>query len=82
MDLSLQAVIENLKLPEIVLVSRKLRHLILFDRAASAPQILRIIVLDRFGYVRLDSRMVEPHQENFSDRDYFKVQKANANVGM
>ena len=81
-DMSLQAVIENLKLPEIGLVSPKLRHLILFDRAASASQVLRIIVLDRFGNVRLDSRLVEPHRENFADREYFKVQKANANVGM
>lgn len=81
-DLSLQAVIENLRLPEIDLVSHKLRHLILFDRAASAPQIVRIIVLDRFGYVRFDSRMVEPLQENFADRDYFQAHKADATIGM
>ena len=81
-DLSLQAVVENLKLAEIDLVSRKLRHLILFDRAASAPQIIRIIVLDRFGYVRFDSRMVEPLQENFADRDYFQAHKADASTGM
>ena len=81
-DLSLQAIVENLKLPEIDLISTKLRHLVLFDRATSAPQILKITVLDRLGNLRFDSRMVEPEHENFADREYFKAQKANANVGM
>ena len=55
-DLSLQAVLENLKTPEIDRVSSETRQLILFDRAATAKHLGRIHVLDETGHVVLDSR--------------------------
>jgi hypothetical protein len=81
-DLSLQGVIEGLKLPEINQVSRRARQAILFDHSATAIYLGSIRVVDTAGNVTLDSRALNPAPDNFSDRDFFQVHKNSADVGL
>ena len=54
-DLSLQAVAEGLREPELPRLSPRMQRLMLFDRAAMAPQYGAILVLDANGRVLRDS---------------------------
>jgi len=81
-DLSLQAVVENLNLPGIERMDPELRRKLLFDRSASARHVGKIIVLDEGGNLRLDSTTLEPQPLNLADRDYFLVHKNSTDAGM
>ncbi|RZN01689.1 hypothetical protein CWO91_33045 [Bradyrhizobium genosp. SA-3] len=81
-DLSLQAVADGVKLPEINRVSPELRQVVLFDRAATAKDLGSILVLDAAGNVRLDSRTPTPRPMNFADRDFFRVHQARPDAGL
>jgi diguanylate cyclase (GGDEF)-like protein len=74
-SLSLQAVIDGLKVPELEKLSPETRQLLLFDRAANGRDLGSIFVLDRNGVVTLDSRTLNPAPASHADRDYFLVQK-------
>ena len=50
-DLSLQAVVDGMKLPEFSEFSPKVRNLVLFDRASTAKDMGSIFVLDQTGKV-------------------------------
>jgi diguanylate cyclase (GGDEF)-like protein len=82
LDLSLQAVVDDLKRPDIDQFSPEHRNLILFDRSATARHLGTIMVTDEAGNVRLDSRTLTPKPVNLADRDYFQVQKNNGAIGM
>src|SRR3974390_1402627 len=58
-DLSLRAVVDNLRHPELDFLSAELRQLVLFDRAASAQYLGSIRVTDHTGLVTIDSRTTE-----------------------
>ena len=73
-DLSLQAVVEGLKLPALSKLTPELRQLVLFDRAATAKDMGSIFVLDKNGTVTTDSRTLTPKPYNYADRDFFKSQ--------
>ena len=81
-DLSLQGVIDGLKLPETNQVSKETRQVILFDRAATAKHLGAIRVIDAEGRTIIDSRNLDPQQPNRSERDYFKVHAQSANAGL
>jgi diguanylate cyclase (GGDEF)-like protein len=81
LDLSLQAVVDNLKNPEIDKIDPSLRQLVLFDRSATARHLGTILVLDEAGNTRFDSRKLNFPPLNFADRDYFIVHKNNDAVG-
>jgi diguanylate cyclase (GGDEF)-like protein len=81
-DLSLQAVVDGLKLPEINKVSPLLRHMVLFDRAATAKDLGSILVIDGSGEVTIDSRYMTPPAINYSQRDFFKVHQRHPGVGL
>ncbi|MEZ2147938.1 sensor domain-containing diguanylate cyclase [Bradyrhizobium sp. DN5] len=81
-DLSLQAVADGVKLPEINRVSPELRQVVLFDRAATAKDLGSILVLDATGNVRLDSRTLTPRPTNFANRDFFRVHQARPDAGL
>lgn len=80
-DLSLQAVVDGMKLPELSRISPKLRQLVLFDRAATAKDMGSIFVLDKNGTVIIDSRTLTPRADNHAQSDYFKVQVQNTSAG-
>jgi diguanylate cyclase (GGDEF)-like protein len=81
-DLSLQAVVDGLKLPEINKIDPELRRLVLFDRAATAKDLGAILVLDKAGDVVIDSRSGQPVAINHSHRDFFQIHQQRADVGL
>ena len=72
-DLSLQAVVDGIKLPELNKITPELRQVVLFDRAATAKDMGSIQVLDDRGTVTLDSRSLAPGKKNFAGSDFFQV---------
>ncbi len=80
-NLSLDAVIENIGRPDIADLSPEIRNLILFDRSTTAHHLGKILVTDENGDVQLDSRSLHPEPMNIADREYFQVHKINPNAG-
>src|SRR5438445_2251838 len=66
-DLSLRAVASNLEMPEIKNVSKEIRHLILFDHAATARHFGAIQVFDAKGRLTIDASSLDPVPEDRSD---------------
>jgi diguanylate cyclase (GGDEF)-like protein len=81
-DLSLRAVTGNMVLPEIERVSKPIRHLILFDHAATAKHFGAIQVFDAEGRLTIDASSLDPQPEDRSDEEYFKVHRDNPDVGL
>jgi diguanylate cyclase (GGDEF)-like protein len=81
-DLSLQGVIDNLKLPEFDRIDPDLRRVILFDRSAMAKNLGKILVADEAGNVTLDSKDLNPPPLNIEGRDFFQAHKNNPDIGM
>jgi len=81
-DLSLRAVTSNMVLPEIERVSKPIRHLILFDHAATAKHFGAIQVFGAEGRLTIDASSLDPQPEDRSDEEYFKVHRDNPDVGL
>ncbi|MBX9650103.1 MAG: diguanylate cyclase [Xanthobacteraceae bacterium] len=81
-DLSLRAVASSMQLPEIKQVSAPIRHLILFDHAATAKHFGAIQVFDAEGRLIVDASTLDPVPENRADEDYFKVHREGADTGL
>ncbi|OYX74770.1 MAG: hypothetical protein B7Y77_03155, partial [Bradyrhizobium sp. 35-63-5] len=81
-DLSLQAVADNIDRPDINDLSPDLRQLVLFDRSATAHNLGKIVVVDETGHIRYDSKSLKPASANLSDRDYFIAQKPDTATGL
>jgi diguanylate cyclase (GGDEF)-like protein len=81
-DLSLRAVAGNMVVPEIGAVSKTLRHLILFDHAATARHFGAIQVMDPSGQVIIDSSTLDPPAQNFSGDEFFEVHRRDALFGL
>src|ERR1035438_6828709 len=71
-DLSLRAVASNMVMPEISQVSKPIRHLILFDHAATAKHFGAIQAFDAQGRLTIDASTLDPVPENRADEDYFQ----------
>ena len=81
-DLSLRAVAGNMVLPEIKQVSAPIRHLILFDHAATAKHFGAIQVFDADGKLIVDASTLDPVPENRADEEYFKIHRDNPDTGL
>ena len=81
-DLSLRAVASNLVMPEIKDVSKEIRHLILFDHAATARHFGAIQVFDAQGKLTIDAASLDPVVENRGDEEYFLVHRDRADAGL
>ena len=81
-DLSLRAVASNMVAPEINDVSKPIRHLILFDRAAGAKHFGAIQVFDAEGRLAIDASTLDPAPENRSDEEYFTVHRDQPDAGL
>ena len=81
-DLSLQAVVDGMNLPQIDTLAPQVRQLLLFDRAATAKFLGSISVLDPAGKVILDSGTLRPEPTVHADEEYFTVHRDNANAGL
>src|ERR1700680_782074 len=74
-DLSLRAVASSMVMPEIKDVSKPIRHLILFDHAATARHFGAIQVFDAQGRLTIDASTLDPVEENRADEEYFWVHR-------
>ncbi len=81
-DLSLRAVASNMVMPEINEVSKPIRHLILFDHAATAKHFGAIQVFDAEGRLTIDASTLDPVAENRSDEEYFQVHRDHPDDGL
>ncbi len=81
-DLSIQGVIEGVTRPSVMAAPKDLRQLILFDRAATAPFLGAMLVIDTAGNVVLDSASIEPRSTNYKDRDYFEAHAKASDIGL
>ncbi|KWV53332.1 diguanylate cyclase [Bradyrhizobium macuxiense] len=81
-DLSLRAVASNLETPETSNVSKEVRHLILFDHAASAKHFGAIQVFNADGNLTIDAASLDPQPENRRDEEYFTVHRDHPDVGL
>ena len=80
-DLSLQAVVDGLKLSGIGALDPAMRNEVLFGRAASARHLGPLQVVDETGRVTIDSRQATPPIENFADREFFRVHRNRFGLG-
>lgn len=81
-DLSLRAVIENLKVTALGKASPSLRQLVLFDRAVTARGLGALLVLDENGDSLFDASALPARRLNNADRDYFKAHREQADLGL
>src|ERR1700712_2319184 len=81
-DLSLRAVASSMVLPEIQDVSKSIRHLILFDHAATAKHFGAIQVFDAEGKLTIDASTMDPRPENRADEEYFQVHRDHPDIGL
>jgi diguanylate cyclase (GGDEF)-like protein len=81
-DLSLRAVTSNLVMPEIKGISKEIQHLVLFDHAATAKHFGVIQVFDAQGQLTHDAATLDPPPENRADEEYFKVHRADPDLGL
>jgi len=81
-DLTLRAVVDNLRAAGVADASPELRQLILFDRAATARDMGAMFVLDENGEGIIDAAQVPSRKVNYADRGYFQAHKARADLGL
>src|ERR1700753_1446848 len=81
-DLSLRAVASSMVMPEIKDLSKPLRHLILFDHAATAKHFGAIQVFDAKGNLTIDASTLDPQPENRADEEYFRVHRDEPDAGL
>jgi diguanylate cyclase (GGDEF)-like protein len=82
LNLSLEAVVNNLKLPGLDRLSPEMRRQVLFHPSSTARYLTSILVIDETGRMVLDSTNPDPSQRNVSDRDYFQAHRDNDSVGL
>jgi diguanylate cyclase (GGDEF)-like protein len=81
-DLSLRAVVSTMLMPEIKDISKPIRHLILFDHAATAKYFGAIQVFDAEGRLTIDASTLDPVEENRSDEEFFQVHRDHPDAGL
>ncbi|GJD80619.1 sensor domain-containing diguanylate cyclase [Methylobacterium gregans] len=81
-DLSLQAIVDNLKAPALAQASRELRQLVLFDRVVNAKDVGVVLVLDEHGDSIMDAASLTARHTNNADRTYFKAHAARSDLGL
>ncbi len=81
-DLSLRAVVSGINTPEIGQLSRELRQLILFDKAAASAQFGAIQVFDADGNLTIDAASLDPAKESRMGEDFFKVHQLDGERGL
>src|SRR5450755_2030205 len=81
-DLSLRAVASSMVLPEIKDVSKPIRHLMLFDHAATAKHFGAIQVFGPDGQLTNDASTLDPVSENRADEEYFRAHRDRPDNGL
>lgn len=81
LNLSLEAVVEGVRLPGLASLDPMMRRRVLFDNSLTARGLTSILVTDETGRVMMDSRRINPPHVNVSDRDFFQVHRDRPLLG-
>jgi diguanylate cyclase (GGDEF)-like protein len=81
-DLSLRAVASTMLMPEIKDVSKEIRHLIMFDHAATAKHFGAIQVFDAEGRLTVDASTLDPAPDNRGDEEFFQAHRDDPDAGL
>lgn len=81
-DLSLQSMLNGLRLAEAGGLDPYRRHQLLFGSLPQMRGVGIMVVLDAEGRMITDSKSVQPRGVEFSQRDYFRVHKEAADAGL
>jgi diguanylate cyclase (GGDEF)-like protein len=81
-DLSLRAVASNMVMPELKDVSKTIRHMILFDHAATAKHFGAIQVFDAEGQLTIDASTLNPVPENRGTEEFFLAHRDDPDLGL
>lgn len=81
-DLSMQAVIDGVKSPDVMALPSSIRQLVLFDRSSNARDLGSLLVTDAAGRITIDSRSVPPRPVHLGDRDYFQIHRSRTDAGL
>ncbi|MCJ2041354.1 sensor domain-containing diguanylate cyclase [Methylobacterium sp. J-059] len=80
--LSLQAVVDGMKRPDVAQASPELRHMILFDRSATGLGFGFIMVMNATGDLVSSSQSITPRALNRADGEYFQYFIAHSDDGL
>jgi diguanylate cyclase (GGDEF)-like protein/PAS domain S-box-containing protein len=81
-DMSLQGIVRALADPLVSRLGPRARQLALFDNSANASYINSTVVLDEWGHITDESSSLIPRIGEFADRDYFRIHRDRADVGL
>lgn len=81
-ELSMHAVIDGVKDPEILRLPPAIRQLVLFDRSTHATDMGSLLVTDAQGNLVLESLSTPARVGNVADRDYFDVHRNSRATGL
>ena len=81
-DLSLQTVASAMVMPEINDVRKPIRHLILFDHAATARHFGAIQVFGPHGKLAFDASTLDPLVEDRSTEEFFTIHRDQPDAGL
>lgn len=81
-DLSLQSMLNGLRLAEAEGLDPYRRHQLLFGSLPQMRGVGTMVVLDTEGRMLTDSKSVQPRGVEFSQRDYFRIHKESKDSGL
>lgn len=81
-DLSLQAVVDGMRQPQVMALPPTLRNLVLFDRATTGRYLGTIYVVDANGRIVLDSRSDTPPAVNLGAREDIAIHRNHPEIGL
>ena len=81
-DLSMKGTINALANPALAQTDPIIRHMALFDSAASAEYLGAMLVVDAHGDLAANSIVINPKPMNFAFREHFKVHQRQPDVGL
>ena len=81
-DLSLQALLANLSNPALLSLPPTLRHQAMFNSSFDLPIFGSLLVTDKDGVISEHANTPLTRRVDVSDRDYFKVQRDQRDVGV
>lgn len=77
-ELSMEAVVDGVKDPDVLRLPPKVQQQVLFDRSSNAKDMGSLLVTNAAGDIVIDSRSVPPRKNNLADRDYFRIHQQSA----
>jgi diguanylate cyclase (GGDEF)-like protein/PAS domain S-box-containing protein len=81
-DLSLQSVVDGLRLPGLDQLSPDMQQAVLFDRSATAEYLGAILIVDEHGEVVEEAGTIPARHDNIGDRPWFQLHRSQPDLGL